>query len=52
MNPQQKKHKSGVVYIAKVPKFMQPSQAKQYFENFGFPVGRLFFTAGKSLHIQ
>lgn len=38
------KHKTGVVYLSKVPRRMHPGDVKPYFERFGFAVGRVFFS--------
>jgi ESF2/ABP1 family protein len=36
-------HKTGVVYLPHVPRYMGPGEAKTYFQNFGLPVARSFF---------
>ena len=36
-------HKTGVVYLPHVPRYMGPGEVKTYFENFGLPVARSFF---------
>ncbi len=38
-----RRHKTGVVYLPRVPRYMGPGEAKNYFQNFGFPVARSFF---------
>ena len=38
-----KKKKAGVVYLSRIPHLMSPAEARQYFDNFGFKVGRMFF---------
>ena len=38
-----RRHKSGVVYLSRVPRFMGPGEVKQYFAARGFAVERIFF---------
>ena len=41
--PKRPRHKTGVVYLPQIPRFMTAGQAKMYFSKFGFPIGRVFF---------
>src|SRR5690242_13650122 len=43
MEKKKKKKKTGIVYLSKVPHLMSPAESRQYFVNFGFVVGRMFF---------
>ena len=38
-----KSKKTGVVYLPRVPKYMGPGEAKNYFQSFGFQIARSFF---------
>jgi ESF2/ABP1 family protein len=40
-----KSKKTGVVFLPRVPKYMGPGEAKNYFQSFGFSVARSFFRA-------
>jgi ESF2/ABP1 family protein len=38
-----KSKKTGVVFLPRVPKYMGPGEAKNYFQSFGFSINRSFF---------